>query len=64
VLRQSPAALAKPGKVGGSSDEMELDEDGRPSIFTAPRQLGLKLESTSVPLDVLVVDHIERANPN
>jgi uncharacterized protein (TIGR03435 family) len=34
--------------------------DDAPSIFTAiQEQLGLKLESTKTPLDVLVVDHVE-----
>jgi uncharacterized protein (TIGR03435 family) len=39
--------------------------DDRPSIFTAVQeQLGLKLESVKAPLDVLVVDHIEKASAN
>jgi uncharacterized protein (TIGR03435 family) len=39
--------------------------DDRPSIFTAVQeQLGLKLESVKAPLEVLVVDHIEKASAN
>jgi len=39
--------------------------DSRPDMFTALReQLGLKLESARRPVDVLVVDHIERPEPD
>ena len=36
-----------------------------PSIFTAiQEQLGLRLESTKGPVDVLVIDHVERPSAN
>jgi len=39
--------------------------DERPSIFVAVQeQLGLKLESTRGPVDVLVIDHIDRPTPD
>ena len=39
--------------------------DSGPSLFTAVReQLGLKLESTKRPVDVLVIDHVDRPTPD
>jgi bla regulator protein BlaR1 len=41
------------------------DIESRPSIFTAiQEQMGLKLESGREPVEVLVVDHIERPSEN
>ena len=40
-------------------------DDGKPSIFTAVQeQLGLKLQPAKAKLDVLIVDHIEKAHGN
>jgi uncharacterized protein (TIGR03435 family) len=42
----------------------EIDPNG-PSIFTAVReQLGLKLESTRAPVEVLSIDHVEPPSPD
>jgi uncharacterized protein (TIGR03435 family) len=39
--------------------------DAPPDIFTAiQKELGLKLESTKAPVDVLVIDHVERPSAN
>jgi len=46
------------------SGDKSGDVDGA-SIFTAVQeQLGLKLEAAKAPVDILVVDHVERASEN
>jgi uncharacterized protein (TIGR03435 family) len=46
-------------------DEERGAADAGPSIFTAVQeQLGLRLKSTTGPVDTIVVDHIERPSPN
>jgi uncharacterized protein (TIGR03435 family) len=53
VLRWAPDT-AQPG-----------DPNAPPSVFTAMQeQLGLKLEATKAPVDVLVIDHVDRPSPN
>jgi uncharacterized protein (TIGR03435 family) len=57
----SSAAKAPPGAPPGPIAR----DDTAPSIFTAlQEQLGLKLESTRGPIDVLVIDQAERPMPN
>jgi len=41
-----------------------VDRTG-PSIFSAvEEQLGLKLQPTTGPVDVLVIEHVEKATPD
>ena len=56
---QMPAGWPPPGV-----NVPAIDPNG-PSIFTAlQEQLGLKLESQTGPVDVLVIDHVEQPTPD
>jgi uncharacterized protein (TIGR03435 family) len=53
-------AIDRPPMVNGEA----VPFDG-PSIYAALReQLGLKLESTKGPVEVYVIDHVEKATQN
>jgi uncharacterized protein (TIGR03435 family) len=75
VLSQLPdvdrLVLDRTGLAGGFDVNLEYQPlrdasgDAGPSLFTAlQEQLGLKLESTRGPIEVLVVDHVEPPTPN
>ncbi len=59
---QTMSGMPRGGDPG--SDGAPLDSPG-PSFSTAlQEQLGLKLESTKAPVDVIVIDHIDRPTEN
>ena len=52
-------------RVPSAADSASPPETTGPSIFTAlEEQLGLRLESTKAPVDVLVIDQIQEPTPN
>jgi uncharacterized protein (TIGR03435 family) len=58
--RPPGAPADQPIRVNGA----DIDPNG-PSLFTAlQEQLGLKLEATRAPVDVLVIDRVERPSPD
>jgi uncharacterized protein (TIGR03435 family) len=65
---QQLAQLGLPGDgrgPGAPPAPAATDPDAPPDLFAAfEQQLGLKLESTKAPVDVLVIDKAEKPNEN
>jgi len=60
----SQGQIGGPGP-GANAPPAAPDPDAPPDLFTAfQQQLGLKLESTKAPVDVLVIDKVEKPSEN
>jgi uncharacterized protein (TIGR03435 family) len=58
-------AMDPPAAVPGAAGNMSPLESTGPSIFVAlQEQLGLRLESTKGPVEVIVIDHIQKPSGN
>lgn len=66
MLKWTPDASQS--QIGGPAPDVPPpadNTDAPPDIFAAfQQQLGLKLESTKAPVDVLVIDHVEKPSAN
>ncbi|HTW67191.1 MAG TPA: TIGR03435 family protein [Bryobacteraceae bacterium] len=52
-------------RLGGAPPPVANNPDAAPDLFAAfQQQLGLKLESTKAPVDVMVIDKVERPSEN
>ena len=64
-LRFGDREIPGAGPGGGFPIPFETADPDAPSLFTAlEEQLGLKLEPQTGPVEVLVIDHVERPTPN
>jgi len=58
ILEWTPERHPSPG------EDAQSDSQGTTFLEALKEQLGLKFESTKAPLDILVVDHVERPSEN
>jgi uncharacterized protein (TIGR03435 family) len=65
TLEWTPEVAPSPPSPDDASQPTPLADSAGPSIFTAlQEQLGLKLESKKGPVEVLVIDRVERPSQN
>ena len=53
------------GPQGGNAPQLPAEIESRPDLFTAVQeQLGLKLENTKAPVEVYVIDKVQKPSEN
>jgi len=64
ILKWTPDGSQRPPGAPEATAPAPSD-DAPPDIFAAfQQQLGLKLQATKAPVDVLVIDHVEKPSAN
>jgi len=51
-------------QFGGNLPPLVSQTSGKPDLFTALQQLGLKLDSSRAPIDTIVIDNVQRPSEN
>jgi uncharacterized protein (TIGR03435 family) len=65
TLDWTPDETQFPNRTGPAPPPPAADADSFPDLFTAmQQQLGLKMESTKAPVDVIVIDKVEKPSDN
>lgn len=60
-----PATVGNPAEIKESPAVESISDPSGPSIFSAlQEQLGLRLEARKVPVEIVVIDHVERSSEN
>jgi uncharacterized protein (TIGR03435 family) len=61
----APDGAAPPGAAPPAAAPTTPNADAPPDLFTAfQQQLGMRLQSTKAPVDLLVIDKVEKPSPN
>ena len=51
-------------QFGGNLPPLAQQTSGKPELFAALQQLGLKLDSGRAPIDTILIEHVDRPSEN